>query len=445
MGAVLVVAAVVLAACGGDDDGVVSGTSTTSGGSGTTVTTSGSGGATADRGNVDGTLQVGLLLPQTGDLAVVGPAMFEAAKMAISEINDAGGVLGEPVAFVEGDDGGGSNNDLASSTADRMLTTDRVDTILGAASSGTTKAIIDRVTSAGAVMCSPSNTAAELSTIDDNGGYYFRTAPPDNLQGPALADLMTGDGHERVSIIVRNDSYGVGFGDFLKEGLEANGATVVPSDPITYDPNGTAFDADVAQVVDAEPDAVALISFPDTGGLIIKTLIEQESGPGVVPLYVADGMQSNDLSEKVDPEDPSVVDGVKGTAPSAAPENGNPTFPERFAEFAPGVDTIFSAHAYDCMMVMALAAQAAGSDDPADIRGAMIDVTGGGEQCSSYGDCLALLESGEDIDYEGASGPLDFVEKPGGGGEPSAGTYDVYEFGADGTYSTTGDQVNVAG
>lgn len=412
--------ALVLAACGGDDDE-----------------------ASTDRGNVDGTLQIGLLLPQTGDLAAVGPPMFSAARMAVAEINDAGGVLGNPVAVAEGDDGGGSNNDLASTTADRMLTTDRVDAILGAAASGTSKTVIDRITGAGAVMCSPSATAAELSTVEDNGGYFFRTAPPDNLQGPALADLITSDGHERVAVIVRNDAYGIGFGQFLVDGLEANGATVVPSEPIAYDPRGTAFDADVAKVVDAQADAVALISFPDTGGLIVKSMIQQGIGPDTVPLYVADGMQSNTLWEKVDPGDPSVVEGVKGTAPSAAPESGNPAFPEAFAAFAPGTDTIFSAHAYDCTMVMALAAEAAGSDDPARIRDEMIAVTTGGEECSSFAQCKALLDEGTDIDYQGASGPVDFVERSGGGGEPSAGTYDVYVYGADGTHSSVGTQLDV--
>lgn len=420
VGGLLAAAALVTAACGTD------------------------GGGGSARGNVDDVLKVGLLLPQTGDLAALGPPMFKGAELALQEINTTGGVLGKAVQVVRGDDGGGSNNDLANATADRMLTSDRVDVILGAAASTTTKAVIDKITGAGVVMCSPSNTSAEMSTLDDNGGYYFRTAPSDSLQGPALADVITGDGHSRIGLIVRNDSYGVGFGDALKKALRANGATLVPGDAIAYDPKGTAFDADVKKLVDARPDAIVLVSFPDTGSLVIKSLIQQNTGPSAVPLYVTDGLQSNDLYKKIDPANPAVVSGIKGTAPAAAPTGGAPGFPSAFAAFAPSVDTIFSAHAYDCMIVLALAAKAAGSDDPAKIRAEMVNVTKGGEKCSTYADCARLLDQGRDIDYDGASGKLDFARKQGGGGEPSAGTYDVWRFGPDGTYTTQRDQVTVS-
>ncbi len=82
-------------------------------------------------------------------------------------------------------------------------------------------------------------------------------------------------------------------------------------------------------------------------------------------------------------------------------------------------------------MIMILAAEAAGSTDPAAIAAAVNDVTRGGTKCSFYADCHALLQAGEDIDYDGASGPLDFVDA----GEPGAGTYDLVTYGEDGTYS----------
>src|SRR5437879_4265346 len=280
------------------------------------------------RGNVDGILKIGILAPQTGDLAALGPPQIKGAELAIKQINDAGGVLGKPVQTAESDDGGGSNTDLANTNADRLITSDKVDAIMGAASSGTTKAIIDKVTGAGVVECSPSNTAAELTTITSNhGGYYFRTAPPDNLQGPALANVITGDGHSKIGVIVRNDSYGVGFGQSLSQALQKNGATVVAGGVVAYDPQGTAFDAHGKKLTGAKPAAVALISFPDTGGLIIKTLIQQGFGPDKTSLYTADGMQTNSLAAKVDPANPGAVKGIKGTVPSGAPPGGSPTSP----------------------------------------------------------------------------------------------------------------------
>jgi len=411
--ALLAVLALTAAACGGG------------GGKKTAATTATTARTFPSRGNVDGILKIGILAPQTGDLAALGPPQFKGAELAIKDINAAGGVLDKPVQSVEADDGGASNTDIANANADRMITSDKVDAIQGAASSGTTKAIMDKVTGAGVVECSPSNTSSELTTIkSNNGGYYFRTAPPDNLQGPALADVITGDGHSKIAIIVRNDSYGVGFGQSLSAALKKNGATIVAGGVIAYDPKGTAFDADVKKITDASPDAVALISFPDTGGLIIKTLIQQGHGPDKTPLYTADGMQTNSLTAKVDPANPGAVKGVKGTVPSGAPAGGTPTFPAAYKAFAPGADDTFAAHAYDCMTVIALAAQEAKSDDSAKIHAHIIDVTKDGTKCTSFAACKALLDKGTNIDYDGASGPIDM----NAAGDATTGAYDLFRF-----------------
>lgn len=399
-------------------------------------------GPASGRGNVDGILKIGLLEPQTGELAAVGPSIVKGAELAIQQINAAGGVLGRQVQVVEGDDGGGSNNDLARATTERMLTSDKVDAIMGPADSTTVNTVTDRITGARVVECAPSATAASLSIAQDNGGYFFRTAPPDQLQGPALAGVITGDGHRNVAVIVSNDPYGLGFGGYLTDALKAKGATVAAA--VAYDPRATAFDADVKKLVDAHPDAVALISFPDTGSVVLKSMIRQGIGPDKTPIYVAGGMRSSTLWQKVDPTNPAVVNGIKGTAPSTAPQKGSPGFGAAFEAFAPGVDPIFSAHSYDCVNLIALAAVEARTDDPSTFKSHMIDITHGPTPCTTFADCETLLGEHKQIHYLGASGPLNLVAKPGGGGEPSQGTYDVYTFGADGRY-TAAAQVVVGG
>jgi branched-chain amino acid transport system substrate-binding protein len=280
--------------------------------------------------------------------------------------------------------------------------------------------VIDKITGAQTLMCSPSNTGSVFTTYDDNGGYYIRTAPPDNLQAQALGDRITADGYSEVAIIALNDAYGQGFADDLVTQLEANGATVVAN--VAYDPNGTVFDADVQQLADAAPEAVALIAFPDTGSLVLQAMIEQGVGPADLQIYLTDGLQSSDLAAKVDPANPAVLEGIKGTAPSAAPPGGAAWFPDAFAEYAPGTDTIFAAYAYDCPVIFALAAQTAGTDDPTVWINEVVGVTKDGERCDNYADCLALIQAGTDIDYDGASGALNFVDA----GEPGAGFYDVW-------------------
>ena len=54
----------------------------------------------------------------------------------------------------------------------------------------------------------------------------------------------------------------------------------------------------------------------------------------------------------------------------------------------------------------------------------MNNVTRGGEKCNTFADCVAIIDAGGDVDFDGASGPLDFLDA----GEPSVGAYDIYDF-----------------
>jgi branched-chain amino acid transport system substrate-binding protein len=366
-------------------------------------------------GGSGGALKIGTDLPQTGDLAVLGPPMVQAVNMAVRDINEGGGVGGEDVVLFVGDSG--TNEQVAAETADRLISSEEVDGIIGPASSRITLSVIDKITSAGLPMCSPSNTGSSLTAYEtDKPGFYFRTAPPDNLQGPALANVILADGRSNVAVMALNDEYGQGFAGFLKSALISGGASIAVD--VAYDPNGTDFSADVQQVVDAAPDAIVLISFPDTGNRILTGLVENGLNPDI--MYTADGMQSGDVIANFS-DDPSILNGMKGTAPSA---QGSQAFTDAFAVFAPDVATIFSAHAYDCTIIMALAAESAGSTESADIAAAMVGVTQGGTKCDTYASCKTLLDDGTDIDYDGASGPGEWAPE----GEPAAGTYDVWEF-----------------
>jgi hypothetical protein len=131
----------------------------------------------------DGVLTIGSILPQTGSLAFLGPPEFAGFDVAINEINDNGGVLGQPVVGIKGDSGDTSTNQ-AEQTVDRLLS-ENVDVIIGAASSGVSLSVIDKITSAGVTQFSPANTSPELSDYADKG-LYFRTAPPDVYQGDVL-------------------------------------------------------------------------------------------------------------------------------------------------------------------------------------------------------------------------------------------------------------------
>lgn len=437
-----------LAACGDDeeessDTTAAEETTTTAGEESTTTTAPPSIEEQCDTTTVpagsgstsEGTLRIGYLLPESGALAFLGPPMICAVYMAAAEINAAGGFNGQPIEIVAADDG--TDPDVASTAADQLLA-NGVDFIVGAAASGVSLSVLDKITSAGVPMCSPSNTGVQFTTIDDNGGFYFRTAPPDNLQAQVLADLITGDGHSNIAIAARSDEYGEGFAEFLQQELEALGATVTTVE--LYDPEAGTYTDVGSAIAESSPDAVAMIAFEE-GGAVMQAALAAGAGPQDVQWYGTDGIQSSSFWESVDPEDPTVVEGVRGTAPSASPADGEATFRDRFSAFAPDVDTIFSGHAYDCVALAAIAAAAAGSDAPADIQAAMNAASGGGTKCTMVADCLTRVAAGEDVDYDGAAGPLDFVEA----GEPGAGSYDTWEFDAEGAVSVIEESIPVSG
>jgi hypothetical protein len=231
--------------------------------------------APAPPGTTGEQLVIGTLLPLTGDLAFLGPPEVAGARLAVQEINAAGGVLGQEVRLEEGDSGD-ATTDTATQTVDRLLQAG-VNAIVGAASSTVSLNVIDRITAAGVMQISPANTSDQFTTYNDNG-LYFRTAPPDVLQARALADLLAEDGNNTVGILARNDSYGNGLAENTRENLLAGGLSEDQVVTVIYDPNAANFDDIVQEMVDFNPDGIVVIGFVESSR-IIEGLNENGIGP----------------------------------------------------------------------------------------------------------------------------------------------------------------------
>jgi ABC-type branched-subunit amino acid transport system substrate-binding protein len=242
----------------------------------------------------DGVLKLGSLLPETGTLSFLGPPMIAATKLGVQDLNEAGGFNGQDVQLTEGDSGD-TSTDTANSTVDRELS-ENVDAIVGAASSAVTLTVIDKIANAGVVMFSPANTSAALTDYPDKG-LYFRDAPPDALQGEVLAGMIADDGNSTLALMVLNDPYGTGLADAVVENFEASGGEVV--ERIEYDPQASTFDAEVQRIADADPDAIALITFEE-GSRILATMVESGIGPRDLAVYGVDGNMGNALGQDFD-------------------------------------------------------------------------------------------------------------------------------------------------
>ena len=203
-------------------------------------------------------------------------------------------MLGQNVVGIPGDSGD-ATTDTANQTVDRLLS-QNVDAIIGAASSGVSLTVIDKITGAGVVQFSPANTSKTLSDYPDKG-LYFRTAPSDILQGAVLGEIIAGDGMASVVIVARNDSYGTGLVEDATAALEEAGVEVV--DTMIYAEDAQTFDAEVASIVGANADAVLLIAF-DEASKILTTMVEQGVGPNDIPVYGTDGFAGNAVGENFD-------------------------------------------------------------------------------------------------------------------------------------------------
>jgi branched-chain amino acid transport system substrate-binding protein len=350
--------------------------------------------------------------------------------VAVADINAAGGVLGADVVLVEGDSGDLAT-DIANQTVDRLLA-ENADAIIGAASSAVSKTVIDKIISANVIQFSPANTSPDFTTYDDNG-LYFRTAPSDLLQGKVLANLVADEGNETVSVLYRQESYGQGLADSFKANFEAAGGTIEPF--LAYAVDTDTFDAEVDQLVQADADAIVVIGFLESGAILT---IMHERGIGPTSDKNVYGVDGNIGGIGKELTDPAIITGMRGTEPSVDLSSIS-DFTTRL-ETEGGVPqegvTAYGAETYDAIIIVALATAVAGSDNPSEIAKEINGVTRDGEKCTSFAECIALVDAGTDIDYDGFGGPYEFVDA----GEPAAASFRIATYDGGETPNTDLDE-----
>lgn len=368
------------------------------------------------------TLSIGTVLPQTGQLAYLGPPEEAGVGLAVAEVNEAD--LGVTVE-VEYGDSGDPDNKAFETTVPRLLDSG-VSAIIGAASSGVTKLFLDQAVSAGVITFSPANTSPDFTEWPDDN-LYWRTAPSDLLQGEVLASEIGIDGHANLGIIYLNDAYGSGLEKSLTENFEAGGGTVVASE--AYNANDTSFDAQISTILAQAPDAIAVIGFEETSTIVPAFI---SSGFDGSKFYFVDGN-----TQQWGADMPVSIEGSKGTQPGPVlADDFQQRLIDQWQEQSGKelVDFNYAAESYDAVILLALASLVANSTDAADIAGALQEVSGGsgdGEKCESFADCAQIILDGGTADYDGYSGAITFDDN----GDPTEATIGVFQYGADNTHT----------
>ncbi|MDQ0863534.1 ABC transporter substrate-binding protein [Arthrobacter globiformis] len=164
----------------------------------------------------DGTLRIGLILDNTGPQAFLNAAQLAAAKLAVQQINAAGGHKGRPVELLPETTGA----DTAAQA--RKLADAKADVVIGPTDSSRAPAAIDVLSKAGITLISPANTAPELSSYK-SGGYYFRTAAADIAQAPVLVKLAKDAGAKSLAVVYEDSSYGQAVSAAVSASARAGG------------------------------------------------------------------------------------------------------------------------------------------------------------------------------------------------------------------------------
>jgi len=356
----------------------------------------------------EGDIKIGVMQSLTGDLGSYGGPMSDAIKLAAKEINDNGGLLGRKLVLLIEDDQ--TNNVAAVDAANKLVKVDRVPAIVGATGSGQSMSVIDITTGSGVLQISSSNTGTDFTNYDD-GDLYFRTAPSDALQGSAMAKLAQERGYKTTSTIVINNPYGVGFEDVFVKAFEADGGKVL--EKVRYDPSQTVFDSEVQRVAEGKPEFIMMVSYPETGSLILRTAYEKGALKSI-PWLLSEGLKADNLAGLVgnDAEGNYIAAGLQGLAPDQdAGGKAYEAFKSLYLAEYGKEPAIYCTNSYDALAVVALAIEQAKNATGRDIAVNIRSVANPpGTEVSDLGEALSLIREGKDINYQGTSGEIAFDE-----------------------------------
>jgi len=371
---------------------------------------------------VPGPLKIGYLVDFTGALAAFGPDEENAIKLAVKQINDAGGVLGEPVEIFRADSG--TDKDIGVTEATRLVDIEKVHAIVGSLASGVTLAVAEGVTGPKKILqVTHASTSPALTAANDDD-YLFRVPISDAAQGQVLAKLVEDLGYTKVCTMYVNNAYGLGLSENFATAFEAAGGTVSAQVSHADQTAATTYLSELNQCVADDPEALVAISYPK--GQADVYLKEAVANNLIDTFVFVDGTRDAKMFEQLGW---AQFDGLMGTSPGALPPSDFTTkFEEQYqAEYGSMFTSPFVREAYDAVMVIALAAEKAGSVDPTDMRDALRDVgnapgTKVGSPPEGIAAALEAAGNGEDIDYDGAAGSVEFDDA----GDPLLGAIDVW-------------------
>ncbi|QMW62383.1 ABC transporter substrate-binding protein [Devosia sp. MC521] len=348
-------------------------------------------------------VKIGFLADITGPIAGFAPGMVDAANLAITNVNDQGGILGgDTLVSVLADsacDGG-----AAGPAADRLVNAENVVAIFGGFCSGATIAGANGSAIPGnVVMISPASTAPAVAELDDND-LVFRDVVPDSIQGVKAAELLLAQGTKEVGLTYVNNDYGSGLAGAFADAFVAGGGKVLSN--VAHEDGKADYRPEIGQIEASGATTLVIYGYENAGGgAILNQAIEAGS---FTQFMGGDGMAGEALLSSRNAAD---LEGMILTQAAAA---AGPSFDALDAlTKAAGQDVngTYVTNSYDAVFLLALAIEKSGAADRNGISAALRDVANAPGEVILPGEwakAKELIAAGTDINYEGASGTVEF-------------------------------------
>jgi ABC-type branched-subunit amino acid transport system substrate-binding protein len=369
-----------------------------------------------------GNLTIGGMWPLTGALKDFGGPAQKAADLGVAQLNAAAKTAGVDLNVSIVDVDSQTTTKGAQAAASKLVDSDNVSCIAGPMASSEVVAAGQNVTiDAGVPLISPSSTAVDVRKISDNH-TIFRVPPADSLQAPVLAaQVRKALGKGPINVAGQNDAYGTGLVNGFITAYKKLGGKV--GTKTIFNPEATSYDSEAANIVKGNPKGFVVVTFPGTWKTLAPALVRTGKWKPT-QTWGTDGLRSQDLPKTSGKQ---ATEGIRGTV---ATDKGNtlaPAFQKLWTANNEGKRQTYDAQSFDAAVLCGLAAVKANSTDPAKVAAQIQAVSSPPGKKYTFlqlPQALQAVAAGQDIDYQGASGPIDL----GANGDPATGDYVVWSY-----------------
>lgn len=303
-------------------------------------------------------IKIGSVSPLTGAAEIEGTDIQRGEKIALEEINAAGGVLGRPLKIIWEDSE--TSPKAGINAAHKLVETDGVPVIVGSYSSGVSLPIGEYTNKKKVIQISEGSTSPALREV---GPYFFNAVGLDDLMGTAVAKFALQDtGQKNFSIIVMNNPFGIGMARWMRKTVEDAGGEILSE--VRYERFKSDYRAELRELFKPDPPAILYSIYGKETKIIRKQAYELGLDPEL-------GWYAGYTSMGTSAAIPETVEGTKGLSPGylgAAAESFNNKYKEKYGKLPP---SCWASYGYDATWLAALAMNMANSTDTGKIKEAL--------------------------------------------------------------------------